>query len=303
MMASPKAGHKTVLITGCTPGGIGHALCLQYHRQGHHVIATARRLEVLDGMAEMGMTTLPLDVTDESSVHACHAEVAKLTGGRLDILINNAGRVHTHPATDLDIPDVRQTFESNVFGVMAMVKGFIKLLVPARGLIINIASASAVSGYVFGSAYAASKAAVISYSRVLRLEVAPLGVRVMCVMAGTVQSNISTHGFRALPADSLYQQVKDIFEWRLNFSQQTKAMPAAQFATHLVEASLRPEYPVFLRAWLGRPDWLWYGGTSGIVWFTHSVGEWLNDTLCYKAFKVGDMKKVLLNDNERQKLK
>ena len=57
---------------------------------GLHVIATARRPEVLSEMADTGMTTLALDVTDAESIKTCHDEVAKLTGGKLDILVNNA---------------------------------------------------------------------------------------------------------------------------------------------------------------------------------------------------------------------
>jgi len=55
-----------------------------------HVIATARNPAVLIEMAAIGMTTLPLDVTNEDSIKACHDEVAKVTGGKLDILVNNA---------------------------------------------------------------------------------------------------------------------------------------------------------------------------------------------------------------------
>ncbi|KAI0118704.1 NAD(P)-binding protein [Nemania sp. FL0031] len=296
---------KSVLITGCTPGGIGHALCLEYYRRGLFVIATARRLEVLESLASLGMPTISLDVTDEASIKACHDEVALLTGGKLDILVNNAGRVHTFPATDLDIPDVIETFQSNVFGTMAMVKGFIDLLIPAKGLIINSASASSVSAYAFASAYAASKGAIVSYSRALRLELAPFGVRVMCAMSGVVQSNISSHGSRALPENSIYQPAKDIFEWRLNFSQTHPASePTQHFARDFVSASLRPECPAalpFLRGWVGRPDWYWSGGTASIVYWTHTLGEWLNDIVLYGAMRVGEMKKMLAQDAETRK--
>ncbi len=54
------------------------------------MIATARNLDVLRELGDMGMATLRLDVTDAANVSACKAEVAELTGGRLDILVNNA---------------------------------------------------------------------------------------------------------------------------------------------------------------------------------------------------------------------
>lgn len=57
---------------------------------GLYVIATARRPEVMAELAALGMSTLALDVTDAESIKTCHAEVAKLTGGKLDILVNNA---------------------------------------------------------------------------------------------------------------------------------------------------------------------------------------------------------------------
>ncbi|RYO82951.1 hypothetical protein DL766_004950 [Monosporascus sp. MC13-8B] len=301
-MSGPKPGRKTVLITGCTPGGIGHALCLEYHKQGLHVIATARRPDVLSGMADMGMSTVALDVTDAESIKACHAEVVKITGGKLDILVNNAGRTHTHPATDLDMDDVRQTFEANVFGTMAMVKAFIDLLIAAQGLIINTASLSAVTPYLFGSAYSASKGAVASYSRTLRMELAPLGVRVMCTMTGTTRSNTATHGDRTLPADSLYQRVRDIFQWRLTFSQTNSTIPTDQYARRLVADSLKPETPLYLRSWFGRPDWFWYGGLAKPVWFGHTLGEWLVDTICWRIFKMPQLQKALKDAQKVKKI-
>lgn len=57
---------------------------------GLHVIATARRPEVLTELGALGMSTLALDVTDAESIKTCHDEVAKLTNGKLDILVNNA---------------------------------------------------------------------------------------------------------------------------------------------------------------------------------------------------------------------
>lgn len=58
--------------------------------QGLHVIATARRVEVVEELAKLGMSALELDVTKAESIAKCKAEVAELTGGKLDILVNNA---------------------------------------------------------------------------------------------------------------------------------------------------------------------------------------------------------------------
>ncbi|KAI8630767.1 NAD(P)-binding protein [Xylariaceae sp. FL1651] len=302
-MTGPKPGQKTVLVTGCTPGGIGHAICLEYHRRGLHVIATARRPEVLVELAEMGMSTVALDVTDAESIKQCHGEVAKINGGKLDILVNNAGRTHTHPALDISLPDVRATFETNVFSIMAMVQAFIDQLIAAKGLIINISSLSSITPYLFGSVYCASKAAVSAYSRTLRMELAPFGVRVMVAMTGTVKSNTASQGHRVLPENSLYRNVQSIFEWRLVFSQNNNTMDTPTFTRKLVANSLRPERPGWLRSMFGRPDWFWSGGLAGLVWFGHCTGEWLVDAVCWRKFRMPEMVKLLGDDLTQKKLK
>ncbi|KAI1652825.1 NAD(P)-binding protein [Daldinia decipiens] len=302
-MAGTKPGQKTVLVTGCTPGGIGHGICLEYHQRGLHVIATARRSEVLADLAALGMSTLPLDVTDAESIKQCHEEVAKLTGGKLDILVNNAGRTHTHPATDISLPDVRQTFETNVFSIMAMVQAFIDQLIAAKGLIINISSLSSVTPYVFGSVYCASKAAVVGYSRTLRMELAPLGVRVMVSMTGTVKSNTASQPLRGLPENSLYGRAKDIFAWRVVFSQNASTFPTETFAKKLVNDSLRPEVPTIFRRWFGRPDWFWSGGMANLVWFGTCIGEWVIDAFCWRTFRMSEITKLLSEDQSQKKLK
>ncbi|KAK4442459.1 acylglycerone-phosphate reductase [Podospora aff. communis PSN243] len=299
----PKPGQKTVLITGCTPGGIGHALALEFHSKGLHVIATARNTAVLAEMAALGMSTLALDVTKSDSIKTCHEEVAKITGGKLDILVNNAGRTHTHPATDIDLDDVRETFETNVFGVMAMCAAFADQLIAARGLIINIASLAAITPYVFGSVYCASKGAVVSYSRTLRLELKPFGVRVMVAMAGTVRSQIASKAHRTLPENSLYQRVKDIFQRRLTFSQNNATVKTEDFAKKLVANALRGESPLFLRSWFGRPDWFWGGGWSTGVWASTWIGEWILDTVLYRLIKLNRLEGILKEEERQKKLK
>jgi 1-acylglycerone phosphate reductase len=261
---------------------------------GLHVIATARNPSVLADLADRpGYTCLPLDVTSQDSIDRCRDEVARLTRGRLEMLVNNAGRTHTVPATDLDMDDVRATFETNVFGVMAMVKAFTRLLIPTKGLIINLSSVSSIAPYPFGSAYCATKGAINSYSRTLRQELRPFGVRVMVALPGTVNTNITVQASRQLPPDSLYMCIEDVYKWRLTFSKNNPgSIPPANYARKLVADALKPEAPVVLRGFLGtalgvcRPDWHYYGGLAGRSWLGSWVGEWLMDTLVYRMFKL-----------------
>ena len=98
----------------------------------------------------------------------------------------------------IEIPDelVRSTFETNLFGTLAVIRAVVPAMAAAasdssgsNGLVVNVASVKGLSAVPFDAAYCATKAAVVSLSDALRLELAPLGVRVVCVMPGGVQSN------------------------------------------------------------------------------------------------------------------
>lgn len=82
---------KSVLITGCSEGGIGSALALSYHAKGHQVFATARSLSKIQHLKERGIAVLELDVTKINAIRSCVQNVSSSTGGKLDILVNNAG--------------------------------------------------------------------------------------------------------------------------------------------------------------------------------------------------------------------
>lgn len=90
------AAVKSVLITGCSKGGIGDALAMAYHRQGLRVFATARTLSKVEHLKQMGIELVPLDVIDQSSISQAVEIIRKATGGTLDILVNNSGSGMVH---------------------------------------------------------------------------------------------------------------------------------------------------------------------------------------------------------------
>jgi len=107
---------------------------------GFHVLATARKTDSIADLASNGITTLALEVDKPESIVALKEEVAKITNGKLDYLVNNAGRNYTVPATDYDLDEVELTFRTNLFGVMRMCKEFTPLLIAAKGTIVQIGS-------------------------------------------------------------------------------------------------------------------------------------------------------------------
>lgn len=102
-----KTAQRTVLITGCSQSGLGHALAVAFRSARFRVFATARNPNRMSGLEELGIECLKLDVCDETSIQDCVARVRELTTkpgeveGRLDCLVNNAGGGTFHLATVL----------------------------------------------------------------------------------------------------------------------------------------------------------------------------------------------------------
>ena len=205
---------------------------------------------------------------------------------------NLRGLTHTVPATDIDMDEVRQTFETNIFGVMAMVQAFAPFLIQARGLIVMVSSVSSVTPYIFGPVYCATKGALNSYSRTLRQELRPFGVRVMVSMTGTVKSQIAKLD-RELPPDSLYLPIKDAYARRLLFSQTNSSIEADEYARCLVKEVLKGEG--WLWGWVGgTTNWFWAGGMSTLVWLARLLfGEWLLDEFSYRKFDLNKLEAIV----------
>lgn len=143
LIMTPK---QTVLITGCSDGGIGSALALALQQRGLHVFATARdssKMSDLQGVPDVTMLTLDVAKTDD--IKAAVEVVMKQTGGTLDYLVNNAGRNHFMPILDEDLDTVRNLFEINFYGPLAITQAFSPLLIKAKGMAVYITS---ISGYI-----------------------------------------------------------------------------------------------------------------------------------------------------------
>ena len=132
---------KTVLITGCSAGGIGSALAEAFQKHGIHVFATARDLSKMSHLQTLShVTMLKLDPTSGPSVQAAVEDVKRQTGGTLDFLVNNAGQTIIMPTLDFDIDTAKSMYEINVWGMVRVTQAFAPLVIAAKGAIINISS-------------------------------------------------------------------------------------------------------------------------------------------------------------------
>ena len=194
---------KRVLITGCS-SGIGHALAGELARRGHHVIATARKPEML---ADIDVAQrLALDVTSRESVEASAAQI-----GDIDVLVNNAGITIWSSVESSPEEEVQRIFETNVFGMLRMLRSFLPgMRAQGSGEIYQISSAIAKRSTALLGHYASTKAAFDAYSEALRLEVAPFGIKVCIVALGAVESNFATNRREIVDLDysELVERVK-----------------------------------------------------------------------------------------------
>jgi NAD(P)-dependent dehydrogenase (short-subunit alcohol dehydrogenase family) len=239
--------QEVVLITGCG-SGIGKALARAFQRQGLTVCATARRPDTMADLRADGLMTLALDVTSADGIEAVLGRL-QAKGLSVGMLVNNAGYGAMGPLLDVPASEWQRQFDVNVFAPMALTRAVLPGMIARRqGRIVNISSVSGVMVTPFAGPYCASKAAFNAMSDALRMELAPLGIRVVTVQPGGIQSAFGDKAASQvhLAPDSPYQAVREGVMARANESQ-SQAMPAEEFAIQLVGQLTQAQCPPVIR--------------------------------------------------------
>ncbi|CEL10916.1 hypothetical protein ASPCAL14023 [Aspergillus calidoustus] len=268
----PSSSKRSILITGCSPGGVGHALALEFAAHGLRVFATARSTKSLSSLEGKGIETFPLDVTSADSIQALKKEIVTRTGGKLDLLFNNAGMMYEAPAIEADAARIRTMFDTNVHGLFDMVSAFAPLLIASSSaqnsvppVVINTASILARLPFPFSAAYNASKAAVASYSDTLRIELEPLGIKVVTLFMGEVRTRLMSPDDICFGSESIYSDLSDKVKERSR-NHAKDSMGPEEFASQVVKDILikSPGY--------GKGEYLWKGTNAWLIWFLNAVG-------------------------------
>ena len=243
--------QKTILITGCS-SGIGAALATAFHERGHRVFATARRPDSLSSLEARGIHALAVDVNDERTIGAALDQVARAVG-HLDLLVNNAGFSQVGAVIDLTREDLARQYATNVIAPVAVTARAMPLLRAAvsrngSAVVANVGSIVGLFTTPFAGAYCSSKAALHSLTDALRMELAPLAIRVVSIQPGGVRSSFGRHAEASirLPPDSLYRSVEQGIRARAQAGQQG-ATPAEVFVVPVVDALLRDPPPRVIR--------------------------------------------------------
>ena len=186
---------RTALVTGATHG-IGRATAFALGRAGWQVGCCARSADQLDlllgQLADAGLRVAgrPADVSDEREARTVVHHVAEALGP-IDALVNNAGVLIAKPFEELTLADWDRTMATNVRSLYLMTREVLpEMRRRRRGTIVNVASLAGRSGFVGGVAYAASKHAVLGFSRSLLLEVRKDDVRVIAICPGSVDTGM-----------------------------------------------------------------------------------------------------------------
>jgi NAD(P)-dependent dehydrogenase (short-subunit alcohol dehydrogenase family) len=170
---------KNVLITGCS-SGYGLETARYFHARGWNVIATMRtpRHDVLP--ASERLRVLPLDVTEPASIAAVLE-----ASGPIDVLVNNAGIGLFGAFEVTPMATVREVFETNTFGVMAMTQAVLPQLRARRsGVVVNVTSSATLAPMPMVAVYTASKMAIEGFTASLAFELDAFDVRVKLVEPG-----------------------------------------------------------------------------------------------------------------------
>ncbi|GAB2576416.1 SDR family oxidoreductase [Spirosoma areae] len=186
---------STILITGCSTG-IGFATAEVMARNGHTVYATMRNPQRAPELAQLAqrdnlpILILPMNVDSDESVSAAVAEVLA-QGGPIDVLINNAGIGPVGPVEEVPMDEFQAIMQTNFFGTLRCIQAVLPAMRERRqGCIINISSVAGKLYSPFHGAYCASKAAVEALSESLAGEVGPLGIRVVLIQPGVIDTPI-----------------------------------------------------------------------------------------------------------------
>jgi NAD(P)-dependent dehydrogenase (short-subunit alcohol dehydrogenase family) len=184
--------NRAWLITGAN-SGFGQAIAEAAVAAGDIVVATARRAASLDGLAAAHpgqVDVLPLDVTDTAAINATVQDVIG-RHGRIDVLVNNAGRTHVGAAEETTDAELRDLFEVHLFGPAALTRAVLPHMRSRRsGTLVQVSSMGGQLSFAGFAAYSATKFALEGMSEALADEVRPLGIKVLIVEPGAFRTGL-----------------------------------------------------------------------------------------------------------------
>ena len=194
---------KVIFITGAS-SGIGKAMGEYLKVKGYTVYGTSRNP---DRVKDVVFPLVALDVLDADSIAKAIKEVVDKEG-KIDVLINNAGKGIMGAMEDIDISEIEGGFNTNFLGPIRVMKAVLPFMrKEGKGLIINVTSLAGYSGLPFRSIYSSSKGALELLTESVSMEVKSFGVNVVSVAPGSFATNIASgRYYTPVSEDSAYKE-------------------------------------------------------------------------------------------------
>ncbi len=197
--------QRIALITGAS-SGIGKACATHLHHRGWRVFGTSRGAQLGQQAAE-GFSLLPMDVTNDESVAKGVALLLEQTG-RIDLVVNNAGFGIAGAVEDTTVEEARAQFETNLFGTWRVCRAVLPAMRSQHtGRIVTIGSLASRLALPYQGAYSASKAALVSLTEALRVELRPYGVYATLIELGDFRTDFANRRIETSTAKtSVYRE-------------------------------------------------------------------------------------------------
>ena len=197
--------NKVILITGAS-SGIGKAIGEFLHHKGFVVYGTSRNP---DKVTNSVFPLIALEVRNVESIKAAIEKVISISG-RIDVVINNAGVGIIGPLEEIPTDEIRNNFETNLFGPIEVMKAVLpQMRAQKSGLIINITSIAGYMGLPYRAVYSASKGALALVTESLRMEVKPFNIDITNIAPGEFATNIAAGRYHSpVKENSAYQSYK-----------------------------------------------------------------------------------------------
>jgi len=198
---------KVAVVTGGSRG-IGKSIVKKFVSEGYSVVSTYSKSNVEEISKELGENVLylPCDLSNLQRIDE-FVETALSKFERVDVLVNNAGITLDNWFANMSLENFEKVIKVNLVGTVAVTKGFIrKMIAQKSGVVINISSIAGLLGSEGQSNYAASKAAIIAFTKSLAREVGRYGIRVVGVAPGFVMTDM----YAKIPSDLKKKQIESI---------------------------------------------------------------------------------------------
>ena len=200
---------KNIVITG-TSRGIGFELAKQFAENGHQVLALSRNTKPLSAINHENITALSVDISNNDDLNKV-TDFIKSTWGKVDILINNAGKLINKPFTEISSEDFLEVYKVNVFGVAEITKLMIPFLQKGSH-VVTISSIGGIQGSIKFpglAAYSSSKGAVITLSELLAEEYKEKQIAFNVLALGAVQTEMLEEAFPGYQAPISASEMAD----------------------------------------------------------------------------------------------